>query len=242
MTSHTFHVFTRPPATNVFSPSVPLTQDTHESQGPCRTLSLQPQHIRSRSLQDMDLSCSDNAWRMRNHHARGGNPADRVSHDAYLEMMVRGSEKETDAADRQQFNSTRPHDAVKPSHTKTSSMPVSMPMAHVTAMNIRNGNRTPFCDNENVSPTSNIHSMCSIMESSWGDADSDERAIQTGDDRHSDDLHKAVDLRSTMPLSTSMPLWLEQRVDRRAHSCGRKISVPARLMTAKKDEPQRKVM
>ena len=187
----------------------------------------------------MDLSCSDNAWRMRNHCTRG-NPADRVSHDAYLEMMNRCSE--TDAADRQQFNSTRPHDAVQPSHTKTSSMPVSMPTSHVTAMNIRNGNGNPFCDNENVSPTSNIHSMCSIMESSWGDADSDERAVQTVDDRRGDDLHKAVDLRSTMPLSTSMPLWLEQRVDRRAHSCGRKISVPARFTTAKKDETQRKVM
>ena len=178
---------------------------------------------------------------MRNQLTRG-NPADRVSQPAYLEMMVRGSETETLAADQQQFNSTRPHDAVRPSHNKTTSMPVPMPAAHVTAMNMRNGNGTPFCDNENVSPTSNIHSMCSIMESSWGDADSDERGVQSINDRRGDDLHKAVELRSTMPLSTSMPLWLEQRVDRRAHSCGRKISVPARFMTEKKDEPQRKVM
>lgn len=139
-----------------------------------------------------------------------------------------------------------------PVHTKTNSMPVSMAATHVTAMNMLNGNATTtsFCDNQNENimvSMSNSHSMCSIRESTWGDVawgdpQSGQHALRTINDHHGNDLNKLVDLRKSLPPSTSMPLWLEQSVDRRAHTTGRKISVPAKFMTPKREEAPRKVI
>ena len=214
--------------------------------GTPHALSLQPQHQRSQSLQDMDLSRSDKTWRVCDHRMLVNPVSDNTRHGCFDTMLEESDTVPcTTAACRNYCNSVGSRDSLAPlpvHHAKTNSMPVCMASTHVAAaMDMLNGNGTPYSDtqHENIpSPVSmsNSHSMCSIRES-WGDGGLGQRALRTINDHRGDDLDSLVDLRKSLPPSTSMPLWLEQTVERR----GRKVSVPAKLMTPKREEAPRKV-
>ena len=214
--------------------------------GTPHALSLQPQHQRSQSLQDMDLSRSDKTWRVCDHRMLVNPVSDNTRHGCFDTMLEESDTVPcTTAACRNYCNSVGSRDSLAPlpvHHAKTNSMPVCMASTHVAAaMDMLNGNGTPYSDtqHENIPlpvSMSNSHSMCSIRES-WADGELGQHALRTINDHRGDDLDSLVDLRKSLPPSTSMPLWLEQTVERR----GRKVSVPAKLMTPKREEAPRKV-